>query len=343
MAKGDRVTASAFNTIQAQALSVLGQGTGESGYGQLVSSSSVAANTVISSTQWDQIRLDLSRCYTHQTGAAVLDGLATVYPNPPYLQDINPGTIISDFIRAQYLNFVTNTSDGINGGLGGVNKFRIASGQFTPNVQILSAQRTAAWGGSIDTITHVVTITFSGGYSMTSTSGTTVTATGADHRRHFFNAGGILKVQASLTGGSGSKYLRWQEMLSGFNTFKISAKEIGVTGSTLYSASPDTNLNAVGGFWDLTSSNQRLFSQGGPGGVYSENRYIISARLPTTNTIELTITFQDNDAGDQTGLGPAVDEDVTGTLTSTILIDQPTGSNVSLTAPTAVTAGTSTF
>jgi hypothetical protein len=53
--------------------------------------------------------------------------------------------------------------------------------------------------------------------------------------------------------------------------------------------------------------------------------------------------YQDNDVGDQTGTGPAVDENVQGTLTSALSYIRPTGTNVQVDAPTIATGATNTF
>jgi hypothetical protein len=77
-----------------------------------------------------------------------------------------------------------------------------------------------------------------------------------------------------------------------------------------------------------------------PSGSYAENRYYIYARRDAGSTqLILTIEFQDNDLGDQVGLGPAVDENVDGTLNSVIGQFRPSGANVSVTGPTASQSG----
>ena len=53
--------------------------------------------------------------------------------------------------------------------------------------------------------------------------------------------------------------------------------------------------------------------------------------------------YEDNDVGDQTGVGAAVDENVKGTLTSALTYVRATGTNVSTTAPTISTGDTNTF
>jgi len=75
---------------------------------------------------------------------------------------------------------------------------------------------------------------------------------------------------------------------------------------------------------------------------YSENRYKIFASA-ITNGVRIRMQYQDNDVGDQTGTGPAVDENVQGTLTSAMSYIRPTGSNVQVDAPTIALGVTNTF
>ncbi len=95
------------------------------------------------------------------------------------------------------------------------------------------------------------------------------------------------------------------------------------------------------GFFDLTTSNQQIYIKNATAGTYAENYYRVLAKLNTAfgsgtepTSIIFTIEFTDADTGDQTGLGAPVDEFVTGTLTSTVSMFRPSGSNVSVTGPT---------
>jgi len=71
--RGTRATATDFNNIQSTVSSVMGLGSGQTGYGQAVASSPVAAGSVISTTQWTNIRSDMSKARQHQTNVAVVE------------------------------------------------------------------------------------------------------------------------------------------------------------------------------------------------------------------------------------------------------------------------------
>lgn len=328
---GTRATAADFNAIQAVVSSVMGLGSGTTGYGQGISSAPVSANAIISEAQWDNLRSDLSKARVHQTGVAVATN-STASGSPwQTLFDVTSSTVISEAIRFQYQDFADN---GVN-----ANRLSVAASQLTPNVVLSTTTRGpgANWGspGNL-AISHTITVSF-GGY----TSGS-LTVSAADHARCFFNAGGYIQIRASRTGTAATtKDTDWTNMLgngtlnSGFGDFILRAATCQFTGT----------LNPVAGFtfpsstgWASMSTNSgsptAFLTQGSSVSQYAENRYTITA-YKTASTIVFNITFRDADIGDQTGLGPAVDESVTGTLTSTCLCTNPSGSNVSVPAPTA--------
>jgi hypothetical protein len=345
MAKGDRITTAAFNNLQSTVSLIMGANS--TGYGQFLYSTQALVNTVISAAQWNALRSDLSRAYLHQTNTAVQDTLAITNANPPHLQLIGSSTAISDAILSQYTNF----SSFIN-----ANKNQHNASQLTPNVAITSTQRTANWGGATDVISHTVTLTFNG-YTQ---NGGAFTVTPNDHATYFFNSGGYIQLSADFvptTAPVGSKNAIWRDMLAqfsqiyfgasntqalgGFNTNSATSSLAG-TGATADSTTP--GVASTTGFFNLVtgaSTHTQIFRTTGPtspNNKYVENDYIIKVRRPTLSTLEFVITFRDDDAGDQTGIGPAIDEEVTGTLTSIVRCTRPSGTapNVDVPAPTGV-------
>lgn len=326
---GTRATAADFNNIQSVVANVMGLGSGTTGYGQGISSSPVSANSVISELQWDNLRADLTRARVHQTGVAV--STASTASGSPWqtLFNVTGSTVISEAIRFQYQDFADN---GVN-----ANRLAVAASQVTPNISLSTTTRTTSWGspGNL-AISHTITVSFPG-----YTSGS-LTVSPADHARCYFNAGGTIQIRASRTGTAATtKDTDWTNMLgngtinSGFGDFTLRATTSAFTGT----------LNAVAGFtfpsstgWSNMSTNiaapTNFITQGSSVSQYAENRYIIDA-YRTASSIIFTITFRDADIGDQTGLGPGVDEAVTGTLTSTCLCTRPSGANVDVPAPTA--------
>lgn len=325
MAKGDKITASRFNTIRATVVSIMGIGSGQTGYGQATISTAATPGTAVSSTTFNNLRTDMGKAYTHQTGELIANQPASVLANqlPPNLELITGTTTISDDILVQYNNFVNDGSVGILARKADADATQLDTAVST------STTRSATWGGAaqVQTLSHTVTLTFNG-YTQS-----TLTVPAADHIRCFFNAGGSINISASLSLTAGAKNSTWRSMLSGFGTLFFRNTGTTITGTT----NPGGSTNNIG-FANLTTgaAATTLLTQPGPAGVYAENDYIVQVSRPTANTLAFTITFRDNDSGDQTGLGPAVDESVDGTLTSTVSVTRPSGSYVDVPAPTGV-------
>jgi hypothetical protein len=322
--QGTRATALDYNAIFNNISAVMGVGSGQTGYGQAIASTQANPGEIISTARFSALRSDLARARVHQTNTAVVDGLASISANrgSPWqtLQVIGPTTIISEAIRDQYLQF----SNGVT-----LNKDAVAAAQLTPNVSVASASRSTNWGGASQTqsLSHTITVTF-GGYTQGS-----LTVSAADHARCFFNAGGTIQVLASRTGTAATtKDTDWSNMLSGFGNLTFGATTSGISGTINSPGSVQTTR----GFFNVTvgAAAVSLMTQASSISQYAENRYIVTVARPTANTIAFNITFQDNDTGDQTGLGPGIDEQVTGTLTSTVRCTRPSGANVDVPAPT---------
>ena len=198
------------------------------------------------------------------------------------------------------------------------NRFTLATAQST-----LSTARTA---------------NKSGGWNGTQEHDVQLTWGSANEFKAFWNAGGTVKVVSSLSySGSEAKTLDWKSLVN-------DAKHISVNYTSAY-ADGGGNQGTVTntGMYDLNTNGTevKIFQDGGTN-PYSENDYQIFIRY-ITNGIRVRVVFRDDDAGDQTGVGPAEDENVKGTLTSAIYYRRATGSNVEVTAPSVATGGSNTF
>jgi hypothetical protein len=156
------------------------------------------------------------------------------------------------------------------------NKFLIAGNQQSETATVTG--NAGVWNG---TLTGFVTFTFPS----------------ANAARYFFNSGGIVSVGgAAGVNGGGPKDQTWYNMTFGRNVL-------------------------IGGasFYGLTTTYTRLASISAAAGVYVENRYYIDVACNAANnnnggatTVTFRFIFEDNDVGDQTGTGAAVDESVNG-------------------------------
>ena len=179
-------------------------------------------------------------------------------------------------------------------------KFQIHSSQATAEAA-KTAQYSSAWNG---TLVHLLDVTF----------------TDADHRRQFFNAGGEVRFASNITYlGSSAKTIDWMGMLVNMGTVKMGYTSTAATGS---------GSGSTVGFHDLTTAFQTLFTKNGTG-LYAANNYTLKGRIVGTNQVQLRAEFNDANTGN-----PNYDEDVEGTLTSTVTQFRATGSYVSVPTPT---------
>lgn len=297
---GTLVRASEYNAIQAKIAINLGTGTGTQGYGQSLSSGQVAVGDKILVSQWANLRTDLLKARQHQTGVDESGNLSV---------PLNT-LVVTEALRSQYDTYANTINS---------NRFTIAGNQASLET-IVQSSRSSAWNG---TLTNTITVTFSS----------------ADHMRFFFNAGGIFQLSASRTGGSGgSKNNTWTTMFD-----QTGVLSLNYTTTSANGASPGTVYNI--GYTSLTTADQRIYYKPAPAGAYAANDWYINARLSGGNTqIIFTMSFEDNDTGNTFNQGsylpgPPVDENIDGTLTNTVQVLRPSGSNVSLASPTATAVG----
>ena len=314
---GDTITAAQYNDLQSRVNNIFGNGSGQSGYGQTLTSAQVSAGNIVTAAQMDNLRTDINKANNHQTGSAASIG------------DIAVGQVIGADASGTSVSSLTQTTEGYNDYDTAVtnitsNKFLIDSGEGSlENISSASSSRTTNWKNEIQ---HIFTIDF----------GTT------DKARYYFNSGSDIRMSLSQTGGSGSKTTSWRTLLSDIGTIKFNYTTTTQTGS-------GSSFPGSRGWYDMTTSYQNIMTDSvGGSGVYAENNIVISARKnASSSTLQIRIRLIDADTGDQRpGFlpGPGEDESVTGTITSTVQRFRATGSNVQVAAPsgtnnTLLTAG----
>ena len=137
-------------------------------------------------------------------------------------------------------------------------------------------------------------------------------------RRHFFNAGGEIRISASVNyTGSQAKTVDWQSILNAMGTISFKANE------TINNTGVGTSSGI--GNYNLTSSYQLIYTRTG-GSVYSRNRYNVyaanSATTDGTSRIIFKVDFVDGAPLD-TYWG--IDEAVLGTFNSNVQTATPDG------------------
>lgn len=187
MAIGSLITASDYNVIQSKVGNVLGNGVGQSGYGQVLNSSQVPVEKTINSNDMEVLRLDTIKAYVHQTGTL------------PVLPTVSVGDEIPYSVYQTY----STVADSI---YTNKNLINIATQASVENK--INSSRSTLWGGvsTIQKLTHEIAVTFSS----------------VDSRRHFFNAGGEIRFAAAIVNGTGAKTAAWVSMLSAIATVKFS-------------------------------------------------------------------------------------------------------------------------
>lgn len=324
VATGDKIQDTDYNGMRTNVSSIV-----VSYWGQTLDSSAVTQQVdSVTEDQLFDLYIDIQKASVHQTGA-LNTSLATVTAGNTIGADtsfgfnqstgtktaVTDGTLMgfNDYISA--ITTIQNFDDEVTG---------YPPGNFDLSPAETSS-RTTQWGGAseVQSVYHVVTVTFAS----------------TTQRNYFFNSGGSVRFDASLTGSSGAKGTDWAAMLSAMSTITFNKYE-----TTASSGTPALNS----GYVDLTSSYQVIFTKIGSG-VYADNDYSISARLDG-NAVRFRIEFNDGDVGEGgQGIGGVldpIDETVTGTLTSNVrsstanssfTVNAVSYTACSLTAPTIAT------
>lgn len=352
--------------------SVLGNGSGQTGYGQVCSSAEdykdrtdvtnpVKTAADITSTAWNALRTDINRSWNHQQGGN--SGISPIASTAIIGADAT-GLSVTRISGDTFSINSPDNDEGFNDFDSRVasiesNSNLIASGQFelTTGQQFVNSSRTTAWGAPNNTdlmIFSELTVEFEGGYDTTDSTGEVVTASAADHRRHFFNAGGEIRLSASLS-GSTEKDTDWGTMLGNMDQviFGKNATTLSDSGSGR-ARDGNTNVDGAGGIesalgnFQVTTGYQLIFQKNGSQTEYAENLVAIYVKRNNAGTI-LTFLFEfyDNDSGDQRPRdegagdppGPGIDESVLasgGSMSCGIDLKRPNvAAHVNIPAPAA--------
>lgn len=297
MAVNEIITAARYNEMQSKLALVLGNGTGDFGYGQPLTSSQVTKNTsTVEAVHMQRLKTDVDKVYFHQNNVAT------------GISNVSVSDDITDAVYVEYINIIDNVYN---------NRFKYNITQMTAPESGITSLRRTDWGGSepsgagsVDmpqTLVHEVEITFNSN----------------DHFRHFFNSGGEIRMRGTLSGGSGAKYNDWKAMLASLNTLTLNyLNSTGGSGTSF----------AVGAF-DLTSTYQTLWTKAGSG-VYDNNLITYSGKV-VDNKLYVKIEYHDGDP--KPGITPGttgIDERVNGELNSIVEQQRATGQNVEVPTPT---------
>jgi hypothetical protein len=311
VSSGDTITAAQFNNLQSRIALVLGTGSGDFGYGQPVASSQVTSLTdpsipdgdSVLASQFNSLRQDLNTVFRHQNGQNL-----SIAP-------FEAGDIIGADESGTDLNYASNgsftfvdqdTSKGFNDLLTVMtdlesNRFVLHPSQEEVQIRA-SDQRTTDWNG---TISSQFTVSFST----------------ANERRHFFNAGGEIRLEGTVdlstsTGDSLARDEGWKDLLENPGEIKF---DYNSTVNTT-SAPGITFPSPIIGNDSLTSSFQEIFRKDANGGIYGNSYWKIDARQDSSTVIRFRVTLVDDgpesnpDQGAEGGIEPGITEPVTATV-----------------------------
>lgn len=264
---------------------VWGTGTGDKGWGQSTPIDAVSAGSVITATQWTTL-LNRMTAEANHTNTSI-----TPITNPSAGDTISAYSALSTNI--------TNIFSGRNNAAG-VGTTITANGVAT---------RSTAWATSL-TATH------------------TVTFASANAMRYFFNAGGRITWAGARSGGStNDKNTSWTNLLTacgtlnwttGTSTQTIAGTSYTGTTKTGGSGTP-TVYTTTTGFYDFLTTDTNVFKQFASTYLYTVNYVNINVKLDALagsgTVMTITVLFQDDESSPE--------ENVDGTLTSTVTAVAP--------------------
>jgi hypothetical protein len=275
MTTGSNITAAGFVTIQNKAESLLGTGAGTRGYNQTVVSSDVFTGNQITKAQWDLLKTDIINILYHQTGEL------------PNIVTVNSGDVIQFGAGHPNSNYNTLLDTATT------NRFQIAASQ-----SVVTSKGSASYTGVWNTSAQFTT---------------TVTFSNADQGRYFFNSGGKIRFNTSISGGTPTaQYNAWFNFLN----------SVGIRS---FGADTDPLVN----YYTLTNSFQTYY-QSSLSTPYSANSYRLEARCNVANNstgtatvLTLRVTLADGylDPGNSTRAPydvPDTIDRVNGTLTISV-------------------------
>jgi hypothetical protein len=270
MTTGSNIAAADYVAIQNKAESLLGTGSTTRGYGQTVQSVDVFTGNTITKAQWDALRFDIINIRLHQDG--ILPNIVQINVGDPIVFGAaNPNTNYDTLLETATIN-----------------RFQIANNQAV--------------------ITSRGTATTSSAWSASATMTATVTFSNATDARYFFNSGGKIRIESTLTGGSSTAQVTaWRNILA-------------TVGTRSFGADTDPFVN----YYTLTNSFQTYF-QSSLSTPYSANNIRFEARTDVSNNstgtatvLTLRVTLFDNYVDPGPDGPPFTGDEVDGTLSISI-------------------------
>lgn len=228
------------------------------GYGQSPALTPVTAGNSVLATEWADLFDTIRDCGTHQG--------TTVVPPLPASIPVAGNNIVAENTPTTLASLIATIR---------TNRHNLAAGQST-----LTAGTSYAQTGA--TIPWTNSLTWNARVDFSSWN----------NARYFFNAGGFLGINGSMSPLSTPEDTQWQAMLTALSPMKF----------TWNATTPNSGTGGTAiGFYDLTTSYQTIYLKAYGSGAYSASTLEVKARLTaaagTNGQIDFQVIMTDNESG----------------------------------------------
>jgi len=298
-----------YNSIRNKVIAVLGNGSGNSGYGQQarIVSTAVAEGTKVTINEWANLRFDIINAYKHINGSNPVTAVVSEGNTIRYTGSFTPDTGAADVPQKQYDDWADNIT---------TNRFTVAAGE-SATTAVTTSSKTTAWVSQCECVIQLYW-------------------SNANDARYWFNSGGKIRISASRSGGAGTaQNTSWTSLLSAAGTQSFGGA-VPNTGTT-----PNDGTN-----WYRTTSTFQTFYTATASSPYGSNNYRLQARcvdVPsnsggTAASGEIRVLFTDGytDSGAAFSPNPLPGDDIDGTLSVSVSTLFATGIMVPSSAAFAV-------
>ena len=302
-----------YNSIRNKVIAVLGNGSGNSGYGQQarIVSTAVAEGNKVTINEWANLRFDIINAYKHINGSNPVTAVVSEGNTIRYTSSFTPDTGTLDVPQKQYDDWADNIT---------ANRFTVA-GSESATTSVTTSSRTTAWASQCECVIQFYWAN-------------------ANDARYWFNSGGKIRISAARTGGAGTaQNTSWTSLLSAAGTQNFGAVVPNA------GTSPNDATN-----WYRTTNGFQTFYTATASSPYGSNNYRIQARcvdVPsnsggTAASGEIRILFTDGytDSGAGFDPNPPPGDVIDGTLTVSVSTLFATGIMVPSSAVFTVTQPT---
>ena len=280
-----------YNSIRNKVIAVLGNGSGNSGYGQQarIVSTAVAEGTKVTINEWANLRFDIINAYKHINGSNPVTAVVAEGNTIRYTGSFTPDTGAADVPQKQYDDWADNIT---------TNRFTVAAGE-SATTAVTTSSKTTAWVSQCECVIQLYWAN-------------------ANDARYWFNSGGKIRISASRSGGAGTaQNTSWTSLLSAAGTQNFGGA-VPNTGTT-----PNDGTN-----WYRTTNTFQTFYTATASSPYGSNNYRLQARCVdvasnsagTAASGEIRVLFTDGytDSGAAFSPNPPPDDIIDGTLTVSV-------------------------